>query len=205
MGSMTGAPRTTPGPPHSRDCRTVGGGPSDSDSDTFLSRSRSHAQARSDTRPSVQVLILSASPPHEDQPSRPYGQWQRLIAQLRSCLSAVAACSRFAPARAPASQRQWGSAAAQCRWMLDLLQLERPALSAVGGAWQHAACCAFSSRRLASCRSSQRRAAIFGARCTAAAGLVAEVADSGMQPAGPWPLGLQVTRKVARFGTHTTH
>ena len=66
-------------------------------------------------------------------------------------------------ARAPASQRQRGGAAAQCRWMLDISQHERPALSAVGGASEHAAPCAFSSRRVASCRSFQRHAAIFGA------------------------------------------
>ena len=103
-------------------------------------------------------------------------------------------------ARAPASQRQRGGAAAQCRWMLDLFQLDRPALSAVGGAWQHAARCAFSSRCVASCRSCQRHAAIFGAGCSAAAGLVAAVVARGMQPADPWPVWLQVTRNVVRFG-----
>ena len=83
---------------------------------------------------------------------------------------------------------------------MDLLQLENLALSTVGGAWKHAARCAFSSRRVASCRSCQRHAAIFGAGCSAAAGLVAAVVARGMQPADPWPVWLQVTRNVVRFG-----
>ena len=73
-------------------------------------------------------------------------------------------------------------------------------LSAVGGASDHALYLARGRRRVAYSRSCQRHAAIFGAGCGAAAGLVAAVVARGMQPVDPGPVGLQVTRNVVRFG-----
>ena len=146
--------------------------------------------------------ILSATPAHEGQPIRPHGRWQRLVVQLGAHLSPVAACSRFGQRehqQASISEAALQLSAGGC-WIF-FSSTDPPSRPSVGlGSMQHVALSRFSSRCVASCRSCQRHAAIFGAGRGAAAGLVAAVVARGMQPADPWPVGLQVTRNVVRFG-----